>query len=109
MKKHEYQSNGGKLLMEHEANILIITKIMKDLKTNKSRGSQEIQNEMLKYAKNDYLVKIITNLFTRMFENGLLRNKFNVGKIVPIIKDKKKSNKQMTNIRPIIGHSEQYI
>jgi endonuclease/exonuclease/phosphatase family metal-dependent hydrolase len=85
---------------KYEVNKTTLESIIKSLKNNKSVGFGEVSNEMYKYGGETMLfcVKLIME---KIFEFGKMPHFFNIGKIIPIIKDEKGETDDMNNIRPI--------
>ena len=73
---------------------------VKQLKLNKSAGSDGIEAEHLKYA-NSKLYMYISILFNSMISHNFLPSLFMDTFILPIVKDKKESISNSSNYRPI--------
>ena len=71
------------------------------MNNGKSVGYSQIPNEAIKYAKNDLLIYAISKLFERMICWDYIPAKFNIGKIIPLLKDEKGDLNSMNNIRPL--------
>jgi len=84
----------------YEINPLNLEIIIKGLKNNKSIGFGEVSNEMYKYGGHTVLgcVKLILE---KIIEYGKIPHLFNIGKIMPIIKNEKEDNDNLNNVRPI--------
>ena len=78
-----------------------ISSIIKNLPNNKSKGPSGISNEMIKYSGSSYFIEILANLFETCFKTGILPSQFNVGKIIPVIKNPRGPTDQLQNLRPI--------
>ena len=78
----------------------LIKRIIKSLRNNKSPGDGGISNEMVKYG-GAALTIVICLLITYMINYQTVPAPINVGIIFPIIKDNKRSNKDLENTRPI--------
>ncbi len=85
----------------YEIDKKLIKNIMKSLPNNKSRGNSGISNEMLKYGCIEQLSTLISGLFEIMFQKGIIPDGFNIGKIIPIVKNNNGLTNSITNIRPI--------
>jgi hypothetical protein len=74
--------------------------VVKSLKNSKSVGFAEISNEMIKYGGSSlsYIIKLILE---KIIQYGKIPHFFNVGKIIPLIKDDKKDAHDLNNVRPI--------
>ena len=79
----------------------VIRKIMEELPNNKAIGFAEVTNEMFKYSCIEEITIIVSEIIKQMIRFGEMPYFFNVGKIMPIIKDDKESNSELNNIRPI--------
>jgi hypothetical protein len=97
----EYYNNTKETISNYQINRLQLKNIIKSLTNNKSRGYSGLANEHFKYSLCDASLDIFINLFETMFKFGKMPCSFNIGKIIPIIKDHKKSLKDVNNIRPI--------
>jgi hypothetical protein len=80
---------------------VIIQQIIKELPNGKSIGFTEISNEMIKNASQPEIVSIITTLLKEIVKSGEIPYFFNVGKILPLVKNDKENCQDMNNIRPI--------
>ncbi|CAF1046547.1 unnamed protein product, partial [Brachionus calyciflorus] len=78
-----------------------VKKILEKLPNGKSPGFGEVTNEMFKYGITNTLVELITTLMEKINNSGIIHNFFNIGKILPVIKDENKDNNDPKNIRPI--------
>ncbi|RMZ94723.1 RNA-directed DNA polymerase from mobile element jockey-like, partial [Brachionus plicatilis] len=78
-----------------------IKSILKCLKNGKGIGFSDISNEMYKYGMSDTLVTIIKLIMEKIIQFGQIPKFFNIGKIIPVIKDETKSCNDLNNIRPI--------
>ena len=74
--------------------------IIDSLRNNKAIGFSEISNEMIKYGGKIVRI-IIKKIVEKIIQFGKFPNFFNVGKIIPILKDDKGKNNDLNNIRPI--------
>jgi hypothetical protein len=83
---NDYQATINNTFIPHGVNKIILKKIIKDLKNNKSKGHHKIQNELIKYGNNDKIIDLITILIKHMFENGFMPENFNIGRITPILR-----------------------
>ena len=100
-------------LMEYEAhkieekNIIcqveesIVEQIIRKLQNNKAVGISGISNEMVKFSGYGKVVSIITYLLNIVIGRQVMPDDFNVGKIIPILKDVNASASDKKNIRPI--------
>jgi hypothetical protein len=78
----------------------IITTIIEKMNNNKQEGPTGLANETFKYAPKIITLYIAYIIFQLM--NTIAFNiPFNMGRIIPIIKDPKVSNKSCDNIRPL--------
>jgi hypothetical protein len=75
--------------------------IMKNLRNNKSPGVKGIKNEYYKYGHNTDLPIIIAKYLQLIINSKAVPTNFNIGKIVPIIKDVRGDLSSLDNIRPI--------
>jgi hypothetical protein len=86
--------------IEFEINSAEFEMIIKTLKNNKSVGFAEISNEMVKYG-GLHLTYILKLIIEKIIQFGKVPHFFNVGKIIPIIKDDCLATDDPNNIRPI--------
>jgi hypothetical protein len=75
--------------------------ILKALPNNKSPGIKGIRNEFLKYGFNTDLPIIIAKYLQLIINGKVTPTNFNIGKIVPIIKDIRGDLSSLDNVRPI--------
>jgi hypothetical protein len=75
--------------------------IMKNLPKNKSPGVKGIKNEFYKYVFNTDLPIILAKYLQLIINSKVAPSNFNIGKIVPIIKDARGDLSSLDNIRPI--------
>jgi hypothetical protein len=61
--------------------------VMKNLRNNKSPGIKRIKNEYFKYGHNTDLPIILAKYLQLIIKSKAVPTNFNIGKIVPIIKD----------------------
>jgi hypothetical protein len=84
-----------------DLNKLDIEESIKQLKNGKSQGTHGVCNENFKYALCDELVDFIHVIFTKMINNKIMPNDFNVCIIKPLLKDLTKSANDISNTRPV--------
>jgi hypothetical protein len=97
---HEHLNRVSDGCSDYTVNSTELTMIIKSLRNNKAIGFAEISNEMIKYGGDGltYLIKIVLE---KIFQHGQFPHFFNVGKIMPILKDEKLEVDDLNNIRPI--------
>ena len=78
-----------------------IREIIKSLPNGKALGFAEVTNEMIKYACIEKITIIISEIIREMLKYGKIPYFFNVGEIMPIIKNEKESKTDMSNNRLI--------
>ncbi|RNA07484.1 RNA-directed DNA polymerase from mobile element jockey-like [Brachionus plicatilis] len=78
-----------------------IKNILQNLKNGKSVGFNDVTNEMYKYGMCDTIITIIKLVIEKIIQFGQVPKIFNIGKIMPIIKDEDKPKNDLNNIRPI--------
>jgi hypothetical protein len=79
----------------------MITKAISELNNNKSIGNMKSSNEMFKHNRSNSFIKLLSVVFTRIFQYGVLPDNFNISIIKPLIKDNLKDHSDQNNIRPI--------
>ena len=75
-----------------------VLSIINNLKNKKSRGADNISNQLLKTIKQE-LCKPLTIIINQMIETGVYPEKFKISKITPIYKKNERTN--IANYRPI--------
>ena len=75
-----------------------VLSIINNLKNKKSRGADNISNQLLKTIKQE-LCKPLTIIINQMIETGVYTEKFKISKITPIYKKNERTN--IANYRPI--------
>ena len=75
-----------------------VLSIINKLKNKKSRGADNISNQLLKTIKQE-LCKPLTIIINQMIETGVYPEKFKISKITPIYKKNERTN--IANYRPI--------
>jgi hypothetical protein len=85
----------------YTVNRIEIINIIDKLKNGKSVGNGGISNEAIKLANNNIMIYAIQKLIEKMINWQYVPNNFNIGKIIPIIKDEKGSLNDINNIRPL--------
>lgn len=75
-------------------------RIIRSLKNGKTPGLSGVSNEMLKYA-GPRLAILITHIINGCLSKRYVPTIINVGVMLPILKDQKKSNKDLDNTRPL--------
>jgi len=80
---------------------MLIGQMINSLSTGKAIGLRGISHEMMKFNNSKLLHSTIANLFDLMINHQVVPQVFNVSVIKPIIKDIKKPNDDINNIRPI--------
>ena len=75
-----------------------VLSIINKLKNKKSRGADNISNQLLKTIKQE-LCKPLTVIINQMIETGVYPEKFKISKITPIYKKNERTN--IANYRPI--------
>jgi hypothetical protein len=90
----------GEDRLNYSINSAELSMIVKTLRNNKAIGFAEVSNEMIKHGgeKILYFIKLILE---KVFQFGKFPHFFNVGKIIPILKDSKASASDINNTRPI--------
>jgi hypothetical protein len=78
-----------------------VEKIIKCLKNKKAIGHLKTENECFKYSNTMRMSKILAKFFQCMINNNVMIDEMNIGVIKLLIKDKKKSNLDLNNTRPI--------
>jgi hypothetical protein len=87
--------------IRHYVDPYSIATIMKNLPNNKSPGPKGIRNEYFKHGHVTDLPILIGNFLKLIINGKVMPSNFNVGLIIPIIKDQKGDLKSLDNIRPI--------
>ena len=77
-----------------------IQAIIKKLKNKKAPGLSGINNEMIKYG-GARLAILITHIINGCLKMRTIPPHINIGVMLPILKDEKKSNKDLDNTRPL--------
>jgi hypothetical protein len=93
-------------IMKEELNITELTiedikLALKESKNSKSIGLDGISPYLLKKSECNKMNKRLCDLFNMIMRYNKFPKNFNLSKIIPIIKDKTKSNSDINNIRPI--------
>ena len=70
------------------------------MNNGKSLGYSQILKEAIKYANNDILIYATSKLFEKMINWDYVPEKFNIVKIIPLLKDEKGDLNSMNNIIP---------
>jgi hypothetical protein len=83
-----------------EINEIWVEDIINNLKMNKAIGQAQVSNEMLKISSRNVIITI-SEILNRMINENATPKTMNIGKLIPIIKNTKKSNDDITNIRPL--------
>ncbi|RNA25856.1 RNA-directed DNA polymerase from mobile element jockey-like [Brachionus plicatilis] len=78
-----------------------VHKVIKKLPNGKARGFNDVSNELYKYGSTRSLIELTAILMEKIINIGFIPTLFNVGKILPIIKDEEKSKTDVNNVRPI--------
>ena len=78
-----------------------ICNILKSLRNNKAVGHLGVSNEMIKYARSEFVPKILTQIMNVAINTNTMPECFNVGLLTPIIKDEFGDTSCLNNIRPI--------
>ncbi|CAF0783661.1 unnamed protein product [Brachionus calyciflorus] len=78
-----------------------INEVINCLANGKSSGFSGVSNEMLKYSGSNFVTKILKTLFEKMVNYQTMPYHFNVSILKKIIKDKKKPNDDISNLRPV--------
>ena len=86
---------------EVEVDQAMIERIVNNLQCNKAIGINGVSNEMYRFSGYGKLVSILKYLMNIVLGRAIMPDEFNVGKILPILKDANKSSSDMKNIRPI--------
>jgi hypothetical protein len=73
-----------------------------ELKNNKAPGPSKLPNEAFKYITCAFIIETIKYIFEQIINLGQLSEMFNTGLITLLIKDSKKSNDDIGNLRPIM-------
>lgn len=94
----EYENS---VFEDYRIDIKALQKIIKEIPNGKSRGFTEIQPEMYKYALNSELLNTVSLIIETMIKYGITPYLFNIGIIKPIIKDDKRDNGDINNLRPV--------
>jgi hypothetical protein len=90
----------GEERLNYSINSAELNMILKSLGNNKAIGFAEVSNEMIKYG-GEQLTYFIKLILEKVFQFGKLSHFFNVGKIIPILKDDTASASDINNTRPI--------
>ncbi len=85
----------------YEINMVEFNAMLKTLRNNKALGFSEISNEMIKYGGEKRLAVLLKIIFEKIIQHGKIPHFFNIGRIIPIIKDEKSSASDINNTRPI--------
>ena len=85
----------------HKVCTNIIKDIINSLANNKQPGHRGVPNEALKYGACDELLILLERFLDAFINSKYIPNRFNVGKIVPIIKDIKGNTNSAENARPL--------
>ncbi|CAF1011374.1 unnamed protein product, partial [Brachionus calyciflorus] len=76
-------------------------KLIKNLPNNKAVGISDVSYEMVKYANNQKLNGHLRAIFEAIINFQTMPYLFNISIIKPLIKDPKKPNNDITNLRPV--------
>ena len=74
----------------------------KEMKNKKAAGPNGITNEAFRYISLPYIILIIKFIIDYLLNTGKILRELNTGCIKPLIKDFKKSKKDLNNLRPIM-------
>lgn len=96
-----HQEKIGKSKIDYQIDVKELAMIIKSLRNNKSVGKAEISNEMIKNGGEKYLLVCVKIIIEKIVQFGVMPKMFNVGKIIPILKDEKLNSDDINNIRPI--------
>lgn len=78
-----------------------VKKIIEELPNGKSTGIGGVTYEMLKYCSNNRLIDNISLIFEKIIRFQQMPYLFNISILKPIVKDIKKTNKDIGNLLPI--------
>ena len=78
-----------------------ISQILDNLKSGKAPGLNGLAAEAFKYGKCTQLIFLIQLIIAKMFRHNVIPHLFNVGLIMPIVKDSEEDPNNIANIRPI--------
>ncbi|CAF1034251.1 unnamed protein product, partial [Brachionus calyciflorus] len=78
-----------------------LTKLIDKLPNGKGPGFNDVNFEMLKYTKNEKLIEILRVVYEKMLRYQVIPYLFNISVIKPLLKDSKKSNDDLNNLRPV--------
>ncbi|CAF1104123.1 unnamed protein product [Brachionus calyciflorus] len=78
-----------------------ITNLINKLENNKSPGYNKITNEMIKFGSSQKFIKILQLIYETIINYNIIPKSFNIGLVKLLIKDPKKSNSDMKNMRPL--------
>jgi hypothetical protein len=73
----------------------------KQTKISKVCGNDLISSHMLLNCNEDFLKSKVLFFYKYIFHHGVIPSELNITHIIPIIKDKKKPNNSLNNLRPI--------
>jgi hypothetical protein len=85
----------------HYVDPFLVSTILKGLPNNKSPGPKKIRNEYFKYGHNTSLTLVLSKFLYLIINSKCIPRDFNIGLIVPIIKDATGDIKSVDNVRPI--------
>jgi hypothetical protein len=97
----------NKIIQQNEAPVELnpdtIANLMStELKNNKAAGPSKLSNEAFKYITCSFIIWTIKYIFEQIINLGQLYELFNTGLITLLIKDSKKPNDDLGNLRPIM-------
>ena len=79
----------------------VIQNLVENLPNGKSSGLSGVTYEMLKYSSSKHIFEYLTLLFEKMIQYQQVPYLFNISILKPIIKDTKKPNNDLNNLRPV--------
>ena len=89
------------IIHNFKVDVSLISNYINDLPNGKATGISGISNEMLKNANCTELSEVITHIFGTIINFGVLPMRFNLSILKPLVKDKSKSTKEASNLRPL--------
>jgi hypothetical protein len=97
----------NKIIMQNENMVTLNPETISDLlntelKNNKAAGPSKLSNEAFKYITCAFIIWVIKYIFEQIINTGQMSELFNTGLITLLIKDSKKPNNDLGNLRPIM-------
>ncbi|CAF1005022.1 unnamed protein product, partial [Brachionus calyciflorus] len=98
---HEFDKNYKERIFDYKVDIDELKMIINKLENNKSYGYAKVTNEMFKFGSHGKLLNLIALIFETIINHNVMPKNFNIGIVKLLVKDVKKDNSDINNLRPL--------